>query len=246
MRSTGRLIAAGLAAFIVFMVVQLPAAVVLRWAPPQLALSGLEGTLWSGSARQLSLLGQPLGRARWRCNYLRILLLQWSCELRLLPAAGELRLDLTRYPSGAIDVHRVDGRVPVASFAGLAAPPGWSGDVEFDLQGLRLEGNWLQSAAGAIHVRRLRAPGPGGAELGDFELTLGEGSVGGGLSGRLSDRGGPLRVRGTLELSPPRNYLLSGEVSPGPGATDTIFRTLEFLGPPDSLGRRPFTIEGSL
>jgi hypothetical protein len=35
-------------------------------------------------------------------------------------------------------------------------------------------------------------------------------------------------------------------VAPGPGAGPAIFDTLAFLGPPDDLGRRPFTIEGTL
>ena len=45
---------------------------------------------------------------------------------------------------------------------------------------------------------------------------------------------------------PDGSYLLSGEVAPGPGAGPAIFDTLAFLGPPDPLGRRPFTIEGTL
>ena len=83
--------------------------------------------------------------------------------------------------------------------------------------------------------------------LGDFELVVGEGSVGtGALSGRLRDLGGPLRVRGAIELQRDGRYLMSGEAAPGPGAGPAIFDTLAFLGPPDNLGRRPFTIEGSL
>ena len=96
-------------------------------------------------------------------------------------------------------------------------------------------------------MRSLKAPGSGGALLGDFELTIGEGAVGTGtLTGRLSDLGGPLRVRGTIELKPDRSYFVSGEVAPGPGAGPAIFDTLGFLGPPDSTGRRPFTVEGTL
>jgi len=35
-------------------------------------------------------------------------------------------------------------------------------------------------------------------------------------------------------------------VAPGPDASAELSRSLSFLGPPDSLGRRPFTIEGTL
>ena len=65
------------------------------------------------------------------------------------------------------------------------------------------------------------------------------------LNGRLRDLGGPLHVRGAVELGRDGRYLLTGDAAPGPGAGPAIFDTLGFLGPPDSQGRRPFTIEGS-
>jgi hypothetical protein len=39
---------------------------------------------------------------------------------------------------------------------------------------------------------------------------------------------------------------MTGDAAPGPGAGPAIFDALGFLGPPDSQGRRPFTIEGTL
>jgi hypothetical protein len=76
---------------------------------------------------------------------------------------------------------------------------------------------------------------------------VGEGTVGSeSLNGRVRDLGGPLRVRGSIELDAKGRYLLTGEAAPGPGAGPAIFDTLSFLGAPDSQGRRPFTIEGSL
>ena len=84
-------------------------------------------------------------------------------------------------------------------------------------------------------------------ELEVAQLLAGEGTVGGeSLNGRLRYLGGPLRVRGSIELEPNGRYLLTGEAAPGPGAGPAIFDTLSFLGPPDRQGRRPFTIEGSL
>ncbi len=124
---------------------------------------------------------------------------------------------------------------------------GWTGRLELEIVRVRIVEGLPRDAEGRLFVRSLRAPGPGGAELGDFELTIGEGAVGTGtLTGRLADLGGPLRVRGTIELKRDRSYFVSGEVAPGPGAGPAIFDTLSSLGPPDSAGRRPFSVEGTL
>jgi hypothetical protein len=137
--------------------------------------------------------------------------------------------------------------VPIAAFEGIATPRGWTGDLELDLEEVRLVGRRPAAATGTMFLRNLRAPGAGGQVLGDFELTVGEGTVGSeALNGRLRDLGGPLRVRGSIEMGQDGRYLLTGEAAPGPGAGPAIFDTLSFLGAPDSQGRRPFTIEGSL
>ena len=104
------------------------------------------------------------------------------------------------------------------------------------------------SAAGTVTARQLTAPGERGVNIGTFELTLGEGAVGAeGITGRLRDLdNGPMRVRATLELKSDRSYLISDEVAALPEAGSAVNNTLAFLGPPDSLGRRPFAIEGTL
>jgi hypothetical protein len=163
------------------------------------------------------------------------------------PAGGELSADLQgEFGSNEVSGRDIAGQLPITAFEGLVTPRGWSGLLELDVKTLRIVDRRPADATGSLFLRSLRAPGAGGEMLGDFELTVGEGSVGtGSLSGRLRDLGGPLHVRGTIELQPDGRYLLSGDAAPGPGAGPAIFDTLSFLGPPDNQGRRPFTIEGS-
>jgi len=137
--------------------------------------------------------------------------------------------------------------VPISLFEGIATPRGWSGSLELDVGEVKFTSRRPSSANGTLILRGLRAPGANGQLLGDFELVVGEGTVGGeALNGRLRDLGGPLHVRGAIELRDDGHYLLSGDAAPGPGAGPAIFDTLGFLGLPDSQGRRPFTVEGTL
>jgi general secretion pathway protein N len=246
MARRGLLITAGAAAFLVSIVAMVPADQLARRLPSGISLEGTGGTIWSGHARALAVRGRPLGAIDWSCRPWRLLLLEWSCRLRLAPSDGEVSGDLAGDFGRQIVVREARGSLPISAFEGIATPHGWTGRLELDLRVVRLEGPKPVAATGTLYVRSLRAPGAGGQQLGDFELVVGEGAVGSdALSGRLRDLGGPLHVRGAIELQPDGRYLLRGEAAPGPGAGPAIFDTLGFLGPPDSQGRRPFAVEGT-
>lgn len=242
----GAYIAAGVAAFVVFLVAMMPATQLARRLPAGVALAGVGGTIWSGQARSLTVQGRALGAFRWSCRPWRLLLLQWSCHATLAPPGGEVSGELSGDFGDEVVGEEIAGRLPISLFEGIATPRGWTGELELDISELRLVERRPAAASGTLYLRSLRAPGPGGQALGDFELVVGEGTVGGAaLKGRLRDLGGPLHVRGAIELAADGSYLLTGDAAPGPGAGPAIFDTLGFLGPPDSQGRRPFTIEGS-
>jgi general secretion pathway protein N len=243
----GLFIAAGVAAFLVCLVAMVPARQVAGRLPAGVTLSGVGGTIWSGDARALDVNGLALGALRWSCRPWRLLVLEWSCSVGLRPQGGEVAGDLSGDFGPVIVAENIEGRVPISAFEGIATPRGWRGELELDLDRVSLAGRRPTAASGTIFLRGLRGPGTAAQPLGDFELAVGEGTVGGEtLNGRLRDLGGPLHVRGSIELGQDGRYLMTGEAAPGPGAGPAIFDTLSFLGPPDSQGRRPFTIEGSL
>jgi hypothetical protein len=248
MTRRGLLVTAGIAAFAVFLVALVPATVLTRWLPPGVVVAGLDGTIWSGRASSVSLQGRVIGATRWSCRPWPLLMLKWSCRVELQPSEGQISASLSGdFNADEIEARDLTGHLPIALLVGIVTPKGWTGRLDLDVARARLAGGLPQDAEGKLFVRGLKAPGPDGALLGDFELTIGEGAVGTGtLTGRLSDLGGPLRVRGTIELKPDRSYFGSGEVAPGPGAGPEIFDSLAFLGPPDASGRRPFSIEGTL
>jgi general secretion pathway protein N len=247
MAMRGAYVAAGVAAFLVFLVAMVPANQVARRLPPGVALDGISGTIWSGRARNLAVDGRPFGALSWSCRPWRLLLLEWTCRIGLQPAGGDVAGEFTGDFAGNVSGRGIRGTTPISSFEGIATPRGWTGDLELHLETLAVSSGRPESASGHLLLRGLRAPGANGERLGDFELVVGEGSVGGAtLNGRLRDLGGPLRVRGAIELFEDGRYLLRGDAAPGPGAGPAIFDTLGFLGPPDGQGRRPFTIEGTL
>ena len=248
MAGRGKLIAAGVAAFGVCLVAMVPASQLSRRLPPGIVMTGVGGTIWSGRAATLAVEGESLGAFRWFCRPWTLATLRWSCRITLQPEGGEISADVAGgFDGQEIEASGIRGSSPITAFEGIATPAGWSGVLELDIERIRIVERRAENATGRLFVRALRAPGSGGALLGDFELIVGEGAVGTDtLTGRLRDLGGPLRVRGAIELKRDRSYFLSGEVAPGPGAGPGIFDTLSFLGPPDASGRRPFSVEGTL
>jgi len=248
------LIAAGTAAFLVFLVAFLPASLLLRVLPPGVSLSQVSGTVWRGRAESVSIRMKSTGGFRrigavsWRNRPWRLPFLELAYAVELRPADGAVQLEVAAASGGKVILENVNGSFPLLAVDGLFAPAGWTGTVELGVQRLVLKSGFPSSAAGTIVVRDLASPAPRGAAIGGFELALGEGAVGSEvITGRLRDLGSSaMRVRGTIELRPDRSYLMSGEVAPGPEASAELSRSLSFLGPPDSLGRRPFTIEGTL
>lgn len=247
MRRSGWLVAAGGAAFLVFLVAFLPASAMLRVLPAGLTLEGPEGTVWRGRVADARWNGKSLGPFRWSCRVWRLASLRLDYAVEYGTAPATVRLDVALRPGGRVDVSGVRGSVPISRFAGLVGPRGWNGTVELEVERLALRDGKPTAAEGWVRIRALSAP-YAQSSLGDFELLLGEGSVGReGVAGRLRDLGqGPLTVRATLFLDPTGEYLMSGEVATAPDAEPRLQQALAYLGPPDSLGRRSFSIEGRL
>jgi general secretion pathway protein N len=249
MRRTRLLVAAGVAAFLIFLVAFLPASMLLQYLPPEVTLSGVTGTVWRGGAASISIKGTPLGSLRWSNRPWRLLLLQAQYRVELKPAGGATDMVVTARRNGRLEVSQLTGSFPVETVYGLISPEGWTGTVELDVERVVIVSGFPVSAGGTVQVRDLSySGGPRRFNLGSFELMLGEGAVGSdSISGRLRDLDrGPMKVRATIELDRDHRYLISGEVAAGPEAGPAVLRTLSFLGPPDSLGRRPFSIEGTL
>jgi general secretion pathway protein N len=248
MRRTRLLVAAGFAAFFVFLVAFLPASLLLRYVPAEVALSGVSGTIWRGSAASVNVKGTPIGSLGWSNRPWRLLVAELQYGLDLQPAGGSVRMTVTAGRNGRIDLERIEGAFPVELVSGLVAPESWKGTVELDVNRVAIRSGLLDSAAGVIVVRDLTDARSGGINIGSFELTLGEGAVGSeSIAGRLRDLGGgPMRVRATLEIGHDLGYLINGDVAATPAAGPRVLRALSALPPPDSLGRRPFAIEGSV
>ena len=135
MAKRGAYIAAGLAAFLVFLIAMVPASQVARHLPSGVALDGLSGTIWSGRAGAVRVAGRPLGALQWSCRPWRLVLLEWSCRIGLQPPGGEVNGDFSGDFAGNFVGRDIRGTAPISNFEGLATPRGWTGDLAVAIRG---------------------------------------------------------------------------------------------------------------
>lgn len=229
------------AAFAVILVSRLPAS----WLVPRsgiLACTSPDGTLWSGSCSGLSVDRMPFGDLSWGVAPLRLLTGTLAAHVVARgPVTGSA--DVAYGIGGSVSLRNVvtDFRLDPRQIPHL--PPQLRGNVHTDLALVRLEHGRIAELKGRIEAHDLSQRTGHVTPLGNYALTF----PGGGTEpvGTLVDLGGPLAVRGTLRLTNQPGYVLEGQVAARADAAPELVGNLQFLGSPDTEGRRPFSIAGT-
>lgn len=228
------------AAFVVIVVTRLPA----RWVVGHLvhhACSGVDGTVWDGSCSGLTLQHAALGDLTWDLKPARLLGGVLEAHVALTHGAADGHADV------AIGLHAVTLRNLIADLPLDPAlipqlPQQLRGTAHLDLALVRLQNNAITELEGRIEAHDLEQRTGQVLSLGSYALTFPGGN--GPQTATLQDLGGPLAVSGTLRLTP-EGYEIEGTVAARPGAAPELANSLQYLGSPDSLGRRPFSMAGT-
>lgn len=240
-----RLVAAGALVFVAGTVVLFPARVAYEWfAPESVRLSGISGTVWSGSAAEGSFDGFYAGNLGWRFRPAALLTAKLGYAVAADPSGGLLEGNVAISPGGAVHLGKLRAGLPLAALGDAAAAAGAEGVLDLAFDSLVLHDGWPVRAAGTAEVRGLVIPVLSSAPLGDYHAAFE--TVDGIVTGRFEDVSGVLDLDGTLELQADRSYVLSGRVRASNAAPTGLVQQLRFLGSPDEEGMRTFRFEGQL
>jgi hypothetical protein len=237
---------------LVLAVIVFAATLLVRW--PARALTGLlpaglscdvpAGTVWRGSCAQLRSGSTTLGGFTWTLHPAALLRLRLSADLHSDDphASGSAHVQLSR--GGDLQISALSAQLPLQGGLSLL-PQGLAGTVQVALDQVRLRHGELVALTGSVRVLQLRSDAQS-MDLGSFELQFPSTLPDSPIQGQLRDLGGPLAVSGQLQLTRGNNYALSGSVTARGDASPQLVQALELLGPPDSQGRRTFSLAGSL
>lgn len=240
-----RLIVAGITTFILGLIITFPARVAYRWfAPEQLRISGISGSVWRGNAANVDAGGISFANVRWSLRPLALLTGKLEVTTSSSPASGFLDADIAIDLGGNVTLSNVAGAVTLGALAGVLPLNGVEGDVSLQFEELVIRNGWPVEANGTLGVSSVVSRYLSPAPLGDYQAHFQTVDVG--ILGTVEAMRGALDLAGTIRLSANRNYEFAGRVAARPNAPPEIEQQLQYLGTPDSGGMREFRIEGRL
>ncbi|MFO1394446.1 MAG: type II secretion system protein N [Steroidobacteraceae bacterium] len=253
-RTTGWLVAVGLVALGFFVITTLPASLLAGHLQPyQLGASGYSGTIWSGTANGFAWRGATLGDLQWRLRPWALLRGRIAADVTMSLPGGSASAALSAGPSGQIALDDVNLDLPLEALSALpvASVHGWQGRAVGHFDTLSVAAGSLQDARGTLDLTGLVSPAPNHTPYGSYRFVIPDPAVvttgvAPGVTAHMSDLGGSLAVDGRVTFSAGRSYLLEGTVAPRGNAPESLQRALQFLGPADAAGRRPFSVSGTL
>jgi general secretion pathway protein N len=249
MKKPWPLLALGIAAFVVFAVVTLPASVVLsRVSSPDVTIAGMSGTIWKGRAQVLRVRGAQLGSVQWDLHALALLTGRLTADVELKRTDGFAKTRGTLEPSGAMAFEDLAASIPLSALPPTVVRGGWTGTINLKFAELALASGWPERADGTLELIDVNGPANRPVNMGSYKIVFPpDASAGDTLAGALSDLGGPLQVTGTVQLNKAnRGYSVQGLIAARNDAPQGVAKDLEALGPPDAEGRREFGFEGTL
>jgi hypothetical protein len=232
-------------------VIVLPASLITRFLPPAIHAEDFSGSIWHGSAAQITIDSRAVGALEWRLHPLSLLLLSVVADLHWVKGStvidGNVALDAHGFVA-----HNVRGGGPIEDLRDLGVAPGWHGNTTLDLREIKGSFSAVASASGTVDVSALASAGiAAGADLGSYQLTLAPDAVSAGnLSATVKDTGGPLECQAEIQYSAAsRTGLFSGTLKERPEASEALraeLTNLSQLRPRDRSGRIPVELELSM
>lgn len=233
----------GLAAFLVVLVVRLPAAWLRPLLPAQLQCAALDGSVWRGSCLGMAIDAAPgqritADRLDWSLRPLALLTGRLRAGIRLEAAGDRLAGTVTR-SAKRLELDDFNGNWPLDTRQLPQLPPGWSGRLQAGALSLSWQQGALSRLQGDLGVQGLQDDS--GALLGSYRLGFPP-AAGPPFGGELADVDGVLAIRATVQVAAGGQWQVDGRVAPRAATPPGLARELALLGLPAADGSYPFSL----
>ena len=241
---TRGLVLVAVATLVVGLLAMFPARVAYQWASsPLIAMSGIEGTIWSGSARQFGTNGVYLSDLRWRIRPLQLFTGKASYRLSGTPISGSFDADLSIGLGGKITVKNLAAFVPMQMLEGAANVPGLRGSASLQFERLEMVDGRPAALDGSIDVANLVVPMLSRSSIGGYRADFF--TQNNGIIASVEDTDGVVDLAGRLEVRHDGSYEFLGKVKAKPNTPDSIISQLKYLPPADDSGQHELRLEGT-
>lgn len=240
-----RLIIAGLITFIVIMVATFPARVAYTlFAPAQLQLSGIAGSVWNGTATEGVAGGAYVRDISWKFKPASLLSGELGFTTSSRPMSGTLITDLAVNTSGTLTLSALSGNLPLDLVHPAIQQSGMRGDLHLEFEKLVIRDGIPVEAEGSVTIIDFFSPALSASRIGDFRADFR--TEAGAITARVVDINGVLEVDGSITLNQDRSFAFLGLVAATAATPTSIRDQLRFLGSANARGQHEFRFEGQL
>lgn len=249
MTRSWRYLAAGVGAYLLILLVTIPAdraSHLLEEKVAGLSLQGVTGTIFSGQAARVVIQDLGLGSVNWSLRPWALLLgrLEYRIKVRdaTLQGDGAVGLGL----GGVVFVHDLAAELQPDLLVNYFAPDAvkTTGQVSLVIDSLELSDGFPRELAGVVSWADARILEPVDLSLGQVEMVLSHTEEE--LVGNLGNTSGATAVSGDLSLAPSGQYHINLLLTPGDATAPDIMELLTSFGQPKPGGAYLITDSGQL
>lgn len=221
----------GVIAYFLFLVVNIPASPIVHWAAgksPQLSFQYASGTLWNGSAQQVTINNRyALNDVNWSFKLWRLLTAEAAVDFDASfdnrPVSGQFGIGIT----GAYVARDVIAQISASTLGDLIRLPlgELSGMIDLDLSFLRWSGGPALTAAGTMLWNKAAITVAERVELGRVSLEFDEADTFP-LLATISNQGGNLSLSGDGNINDAGDYSIELKLLPENNASDNLRKSL--------------------
>jgi len=247
-RSTLITAGSGFALYLLFLAYLFPASLGWKLAPQsikaQVQLSGLQDSIWSGTASRVMINNTPAGKLEWQLSPWSLLLGRLSADIRLTRNRELVEGHVTLMPSGALMAEDLNLNLKGETLHQVTSPYLLHGSIEGHINTLSYQQGKTIQASGKVLLKDAHIEGPQSLTLGQVTAAIEPEDEGSNV--KIDNQASPLDIKGTLKLNGNGSYRMTLGVLNRDNQRKDIDQALKVFGKPDATGRIQLTYYGKL
>tara|TARA_B100000035_G_scaffold42126_1_gene31561 strand:+ start:4069 stop:4812 length:744 start_codon:yes stop_codon:yes gene_type:complete len=232
-------------ALLLMLILQFPAITAINSINKNnLKVNGVNGTIWKGSASEISSNEIYLRQTKWKIAPSELLKGNLTFDISTYPFNGQLKFNLILDLMNNLRATDIKGNFPNDILEIIAPFLGVSSEIDMNIKSLSLNNKGINQLEGQILLNNLVMKGISNRVLGSYKIDLFERN--GEIYGSIDDVSGEVDIAATMSLTLSGKYIIDGAVSEKQNTSNQVRTILSFLGAENENGQRSFRFEGEI
>ncbi len=232
-------------ALLLMLILQFPAITAINSINKNnLKVNGVNGTIWKGSASEISSNEIYLRQTKWKIVPSELLKGNLTFDISTYPFNGQLKFNLILDLMNNLSATDIKGNFSNDILEIIAPLLGVSSEIDMNIKSLSLNNKDINQVEGQILLNNLVMKGISNRVLGSYKIDLFERN--GEIYGSIDDISGEVDIAATMSLTLSGKYIIDGAVSEKQNTSNQVRTILSFLGAENENGQRSFRFEGEI